>query len=67
MNIAVSNRDELEDPFAFINKFKLTNRKFSASANSQSETFVEKVERIFEIIESFLRKLRLFLRKLRLF
>ena len=43
------------------------NRKLSASANSQSETFLEKIESFFEKIESFFEILKSFFEKIEFF
>ena len=45
----------------------LANRKLSASANSQSETFLEKIESFFEKIESFFEILESFFEKIEFF
>ena len=46
---------------------KMANRKLSASANSQSESFFEKVESFFEIVESFFEKVESFFEKIESF
>ena len=45
----------------------MANRKLSASANSQSESFFEKVESFFEIVESFFEKVESFFEKIESF